>query len=277
MKIARVRIDDNEVYGLVQVGLLADRPAFGTVGRIYYASDSDILYYDTGAAWFEELRGESVSRLAQLAEKAHTSLSGVTSDLHHPQLHATEHGAIGDDPIEDALSLLAIPNLSAAKITSERFPVARLPAVTDEMLLVGTGNSIEERAMPAAPVLKVAKATITYDGGATQAIATLPAGSIVIAVMVNVRTAWDDDGACQGIGDATDQDGFMLYSHVLTSATGWKGTDSDTGDYLYESTDKTKLFKLYTAETTINATMLSNTYAQGEMDVYIIYIDLGAA
>lgn len=37
-------------------GLLADRPAFGTEGRLYYATDSGILYRDSGAAW-ESIEG----------------------------------------------------------------------------------------------------------------------------------------------------------------------------------------------------------------------------
>lgn len=32
-------------------GLAAGRPAFGQEGRTYYATDTDILWYDTGAAW----------------------------------------------------------------------------------------------------------------------------------------------------------------------------------------------------------------------------------
>jgi hypothetical protein len=32
-------------------GLLADRPAFGSAGRLYYATDELILYRDSGAAW----------------------------------------------------------------------------------------------------------------------------------------------------------------------------------------------------------------------------------
>lgn len=40
--------------GLVRImlaGTFANRPAFGTVGRIYVATDTGAFYYDTGSAW----------------------------------------------------------------------------------------------------------------------------------------------------------------------------------------------------------------------------------
>jgi len=33
------------------VGLAADRPAFGTPGRIFVATDTQVLYFDTGSEW----------------------------------------------------------------------------------------------------------------------------------------------------------------------------------------------------------------------------------
>lgn len=44
-----------------------------------------------------------------------------------------------------------IPGLNASKITAGRFPVDRLPAMTDEYYWVGTGANVEERAVPTAP------------------------------------------------------------------------------------------------------------------------------
>jgi len=38
-------------WTLHEEGLVADRPAAGTDGRLYYATDEDILYYDNGLAW----------------------------------------------------------------------------------------------------------------------------------------------------------------------------------------------------------------------------------
>jgi hypothetical protein len=73
-------------------GADAAKGAAGTAGRVYWATDTKILYRDTGAAWVEVLRGETVSRLASLAEKSHVSLTNVTADQHHAQAHTlTSH------------------------------------------------------------------------------------------------------------------------------------------------------------------------------------------
>ena len=78
---------DNEVAGLLSQGLASARPAAGVAGRLYYSTDTGVLERDTGTAWEEKARGETAIRLAQLSEKAHASLTGVTADQHHPQAH----------------------------------------------------------------------------------------------------------------------------------------------------------------------------------------------
>jgi len=78
---------DNEVAGLLSQGLASARPAAGIAGRLYYSTDTGVLERDTGTAWEEKARGETAIRLAQLSEKAHASLTGVTADQHHPQAH----------------------------------------------------------------------------------------------------------------------------------------------------------------------------------------------
>jgi len=76
---------DDEVYGLTRAGLDAAKPAPAIAGRFYWATDTLILYRDTGAAWVEMARGETVIRLAQLAERNHGSLAGVGAGDHHAQ------------------------------------------------------------------------------------------------------------------------------------------------------------------------------------------------
>jgi len=89
---------DNEVYGLLAQGLVS-RPAAGIDGRLYYATDEGILYRDTGAAWEEKARAETSIRLAQLSERAHSSLTGIGANDHHAQLHAASHQAGGGDQL----------------------------------------------------------------------------------------------------------------------------------------------------------------------------------
>lgn len=114
----------NQVHGLadhdagsakIGVGTDAAKGAAGTANRLYWATDTEILYYDTGAAWVETVRGESFTRLAQLSEKAHSSLSGVGVDDHHNRDHAidgsqhsgtittTQHGSLNTGTPHDAL------------------------------------------------------------------------------------------------------------------------------------------------------------------------------
>ena len=49
------RTIDNEVYGLIQTGLIADRPAATIEERYYFATDELVLYRDTGTAWVAAL------------------------------------------------------------------------------------------------------------------------------------------------------------------------------------------------------------------------------
>jgi len=83
----------------LQQGLDADKPTAGVAGRLYFATDTKILYRDNGTAWEEILRGETAIRLAQLSEKSHVSLTDVTPDQHHPQLHAASHKEGGADAL----------------------------------------------------------------------------------------------------------------------------------------------------------------------------------
>lgn len=54
-------------------------------GWLWYTSDTGINYWYSGAAWFEISRAETAIRLAQLAERAHSSLTGLTTGDPHTQ------------------------------------------------------------------------------------------------------------------------------------------------------------------------------------------------
>lgn len=88
---------NDEVYGLLRTGLDASKPAAGTAGRFYWATDTKILYRDTGSAWEESARGETATRLAQLSEKAHSSLTGVGASDHHAKYTDAEAKAAAVD------------------------------------------------------------------------------------------------------------------------------------------------------------------------------------
>ena len=51
MSQMRERWPPQGLPGAILSGTLADRPAFGVAGRFYWATDEQMFYYDTGAAW----------------------------------------------------------------------------------------------------------------------------------------------------------------------------------------------------------------------------------
>ncbi|MDG0815785.1 hypothetical protein [Bdellovibrio svalbardensis] len=60
----------------VQTGLLASRPAVGTAGRLYIASDNNTIYRDTGAAWVAIGDGAGTGTVTSIT--AGTGLTGGT-------------------------------------------------------------------------------------------------------------------------------------------------------------------------------------------------------
>lgn len=91
-----VKTGDNEVYGLLAAGPAASRPAPGVAGRFYFSTDTLVLERDNGTGWDEMARGETAIRLAQLAERAHGSLTGIGSSDHHVKTTSGEidHGSV---------------------------------------------------------------------------------------------------------------------------------------------------------------------------------------
>ncbi len=117
---------DNEVYGLLLTGADADKPAAGIVDRWYFATDTKILYRDDGTSWVEAARGETAIRLAQLAEKAHSSLTGIGANDHHTKFTIAEHDTTVRHPLgtvvpHDALaSLTEKAHGSLSGVTSDQ-------------------------------------------------------------------------------------------------------------------------------------------------------------
>lgn len=120
-------------------GLDASKPAAGVVGRLYWATDTKILYRDSGTVWEEVLRGETVSRLAQLSEKSHASLTGITATQHHDN---------SNDPVAGEKAALVgtsgTPSGTNKYVTDAdaRNTDARKVRVADEGVLVGTRSRI---------------------------------------------------------------------------------------------------------------------------------------
>ncbi|TEU15200.1 MAG: hypothetical protein E3J25_04050, partial [Anaerolineales bacterium] len=87
---------DPRAYPML-AGLAASRPTIGVAGRSYFSTDTLVLERDNGTSWVEVARGETATRLAQLSEKAHGSLTGVGASDHHAQTVSSDidHGSVG--------------------------------------------------------------------------------------------------------------------------------------------------------------------------------------
>ncbi len=117
-----------EVYGLLAVGLAADRPAPGIADQLYFSTDTLVLERDTGVAWLEVVRGEAAIRLAQLAERAHSSLTGIGVADHHARYTDAEAQAQAAALIVIHAAIAAAHHTKttdAAEIVLGTFPVAR--------------------------------------------------------------------------------------------------------------------------------------------------------
>ena len=111
------------------------------------------------------------------------------------------------------------------------------------------------------------KTTITFNGGGTQLISTLPAKSILYDVLVVNTIAWD--GTCTiNIGKAGDTDAVIANANIAKTLNAVGGEDATLrGVDLFSTNPKSKY---YAAETAINATVTSNG-ATGTSDVYLIF------
>jgi len=72
---------DHRGLRVLQSGTLANRPAAGEAGRIYYATDEERYYLDVGTDWLTV----AAPKLARLIEKDHSSLDNIGPDDHHPR------------------------------------------------------------------------------------------------------------------------------------------------------------------------------------------------
>mgnify|MGYP003641054714 CR=1 FL=1 len=141
-------------------------------------------------------------------------------------------------------------------------------------LVVGFGPNYPERNVAGVietdGVVKEARLAITYQSsGATVA---LPAGSVVMDVVVSVGTAWIG-GTKVEIGDGTDVDGWVSATQGATSNLTVGATLRAGGAYAVGASDGTAkaLGKVYAAADTIDVT-ITGTYTAGDADVFVRYI-----
>ena len=152
---------------LLTEGLDGSKPSSGLVARqLYWATDTKILCKATSATtWEEILRGETVSRLAQLSEKNHGNLTGVTSDQHHAQDHASRHVDGGADEITSKLDFRAVNIMQAKATATTTF------STTSTTMVDVTGLSVNINP-PQTSVILVAASTYTIKNTGSSAPGT---------------------------------------------------------------------------------------------------------
>lgn len=110
------------------------------------------------------------------------------------------------------------------------------------------------------------KLTVNYDDTSPVTVFTAPEGCYVLAVIVEITTAFTLDAGVTGLGDATDPSGHMSSADCIAGTLGWKGKMRTIGGYVDGKT--------YSSATDIIATLDPTGVTQGVMDVYTIYIKM---
>jgi hypothetical protein len=140
-------------------------------------------------------------------------------------------------------------------------------------LVVGFGPNFPERNVAGVietdGVVKEARLAITYQSsGATVA---LPAGSVVLDVVVKVGTAWLG-GTKVEIGDGSDADGWISATQGATANLTAGASIVAGGAYAIGDAATNKgLGKVYASADTLDVA-ITGSYTAGDADVFVRYI-----
>jgi hypothetical protein len=140
-------------------------------------------------------------------------------------------------------------------------------------LVVGFGPNYAERndagVLSTDGVVKEARLAITKDSsGATVA---LPAGSVVLEVVMKVGTAWAGGTDVQ-IGDGTDPDGWISATQGAVANLTAGATVRAAGAYAIGDAATNKgLGKVYASADTIDVAF-TGTFTAGTADIFVRYI-----
>lgn len=141
-------------------------------------------------------------------------------------------------------------------------------------LVVGFGPNYPERntagVIETDGVVKEARLAITHESsGANVAI---PAGAVVLDVVMKVGTAWVG-GTSVSVGDGSDGDGWVSTTQGATANLTAGATIRAGGAYAVGGTDTTAkaLGKVYASADTLDVTF-AGTYTAGSADIFVRYI-----
>ena len=141
-------------------------------------------------------------------------------------------------------------------------------------LVVGFGPNYAERNVAGVHdtdgQVKEARLAITHESsGANVAI---PAGSVVLDVVMKVGTAWVG-GTSVSVGDGSDGDGWISTTQGATASLTAGATIRAGGVYAIGSTDTTAkaLGKVYASADTLDVA-ITGSYTAGGADIIVRYI-----
>ncbi len=231
-------VNMNALYLLLAGGTMSGNIAMGTkklTGLGAPASQNDSLRY--GQA---EIRNAEIAAAAEIAyEKLDLYLGIVNLDIApgatiaYTKLFLTAQIVMADlaAAIKNAANGIVvldasadvpdaqIPDLAAGKITSDRFPVDRLPAMTDEKIWKGTGGNVEEVDMPSGWATLTVAETEVFSGITPTTWTDLDlsgtVGSNVALVLLKIG-----GGSFSGVGVAFRKNGDTDEFFAATSVTG---------------------------------------------------------
>ena len=113
-------LTDFENVSKVIIDTSSNRPSAGVSGRLFFETDTHIVYYDNGTSW------------VKLGVADWDNIDGKPSAF-PPEAHASTHAKGGSDEL----------SLDASQITSGRLSLSRLPtsSYADRFLVIRTANS----------------------------------------------------------------------------------------------------------------------------------------
>ncbi|MDG0816078.1 tail fiber domain-containing protein [Bdellovibrio svalbardensis] len=223
----------------MQTGTLAARPAFGTAGRIYIASDTNTIYRDTGSTWVAIGDGTGAGGTVSNVSSSTADISvatGTTTPVLTLNSGTTGGGSDANKIAKlDASGLLApamIPSIDAAKISSGTLPVARggtnsAAALTNNKVMVSSGGAIVEAAAITAnkALISDANGIPTHSTVTNTELGYLSGVTSAVQTQLNAKsssTGWSNYSviATNGSGTMTAVTGSAVGSILQYSATG---------------------------------------------------------
>lgn len=111
--------------------------------------------------------------------------------------------------------------------------------------------------------LYVAKGSVAYNGGASQVVAKVPAGCIVLDVILNITTAFAGTSVTIDVGDASDTDRFIANADVTENAVGFTRSSKTSA--------AGAAGHVYSSDTNIVASVGGTSLSAGAATVYVLY------